>query len=104
MLVDAGWGASLGYPVLVLDPAGSAIGGDVFESVDLPAHSARLDTFEGPGYERVATTVHIPTGDVDAYIYVLVRVQGRGLVEPAGVPRTALGAWSPTDIVSTSLD
>jgi hypothetical protein len=34
MLVDAGWGASLGYPALVLDPAGSAIGVDVFESVD----------------------------------------------------------------------
>jgi hypothetical protein len=30
MLVDAGWGASLGYPALVLDPAGSAIGVDVF--------------------------------------------------------------------------
>jgi gamma-glutamylcyclotransferase (GGCT)/AIG2-like uncharacterized protein YtfP len=75
MLVDAGWGASLGYPALVLDPAGPAIGVDVFESVDLPAHWERLDTFEGPGYERVVTTVHMPTGDVDASIYVLVQVQ-----------------------------
>ena len=76
MLLDAGWGASLGYPALVLDPAGSAIGVDVFESADLPAHWARLDTFEGPGYERVVTTVHMPTGDIDASIYVLVQVQG----------------------------
>jgi gamma-glutamylcyclotransferase (GGCT)/AIG2-like uncharacterized protein YtfP len=75
MLVDSGWGASLGYPALLLDPVGSAIGVDVFESVDLPAHWARLDTFEGPGYERVVTTVHTPTGDVEASIYV-VRVQG----------------------------
>ena len=76
MLVDAGWGASLGYPALVLDLAGSAIGVDVFESVDLPAHWERLDAFEGPGYERVVTTVHTSTGDVDASIYVLVEVQG----------------------------
>jgi gamma-glutamylcyclotransferase (GGCT)/AIG2-like uncharacterized protein YtfP len=77
MLVDAGWGASLGYPALVLDPAGSAIAVDVFESIDLPAHWERLDVFEGPGYERVVTTVHLPTGDVDASIYVLVQVQGK---------------------------
>jgi gamma-glutamylcyclotransferase (GGCT)/AIG2-like uncharacterized protein YtfP len=75
LLLDAGWGASLGYPALVIDPAGSAIGVDVLESIDLPAHWARLDTFEGPGYERVVTTVHMPTGDVDAYIYVLLQVQ-----------------------------
>ena len=75
VLVDAGWGASLGYPALVLDPAGSAIGVDVFESRDLPAHWTRLDSFEGPGYERVVTTVHMSAGDVDAYIYVLLRAQ-----------------------------
>jgi gamma-glutamylcyclotransferase (GGCT)/AIG2-like uncharacterized protein YtfP len=76
LLVEAGWGASLGYPALVLDPAGSAVGVDVFESVDLPAHWARLDAFEGSGYARVVTTVHLPTGDVDASIYVLEQVQG----------------------------
>jgi gamma-glutamylcyclotransferase (GGCT)/AIG2-like uncharacterized protein YtfP len=75
LLVDAGWGASLGYPALVFDPAGVAIGVNVFESIDLPAHWARLDAFEGPGYQRVVTTVHMPTGDVDAYIYVLLQVQ-----------------------------
>ncbi len=70
-LVDAGWGASLGYPALVLDTHGTAIGVHVFESVDLPAHWSRLDEFEGPGYQRVATTVRTPTGDVQASIYVL---------------------------------
>jgi gamma-glutamylcyclotransferase (GGCT)/AIG2-like uncharacterized protein YtfP len=69
-LVDAGWGASLGYPALNLDPDGPVIGVDVFESIDLPAHWARLDAFEGTGYERVVTTVHTPTGGIEASIYV----------------------------------
>ena len=42
-----------------------------------PHKQPRLDAFEGPGYERVVTTVHTPTGDVDASIYVLVEIQGR---------------------------
>ena len=71
-LVEAGWGASLGYPALLLDPDGSAVAVDIFESTDLPAHWARLDAFEGPGYQRVVTTVHTPTGDMDASIYVVV--------------------------------
>jgi gamma-glutamylcyclotransferase (GGCT)/AIG2-like uncharacterized protein YtfP len=70
-LVQAGWGASLGYPALVLDRDGSAVDVLVFESVDLPAHWSRLDEFEGPGYQRVATTVRTPAGDLDASIYVL---------------------------------
>jgi gamma-glutamylcyclotransferase (GGCT)/AIG2-like uncharacterized protein YtfP len=77
MLVDAGWGAGLGYPALVLDPYGSAISVDVFESVDLPAHWTRLDAFEGPGYQRVATTVRTSTGEVDAFIYVLVQTRAQ---------------------------
>jgi gamma-glutamylcyclotransferase (GGCT)/AIG2-like uncharacterized protein YtfP len=72
MLVQAGWGAGLGYPALVLDPDGPDIGVDVFESVDLPAHWERLDAFEGPGYRRVVTAVRTSVGDVDASIYVLV--------------------------------
>ena len=70
-LIEAGWGASLGFPALVLDPDGSALGVQVLESDDLPAHWSRLDDFEGPGYERVLTTVHTRNGDVAAYIYVL---------------------------------
>jgi gamma-glutamylcyclotransferase (GGCT)/AIG2-like uncharacterized protein YtfP len=72
LLVHAGWGAGLGYPALVLDPNGSAIRVDVFESADLPAHWERLDAFEGPGYQRVVTLVRTSLGDVDASIYVLV--------------------------------
>ena len=45
------------------------------ESIDLPAHWGGLDAFEGAGYERVVTTVHMPTGDLDAYIYVLLQLQ-----------------------------
>ena len=75
MLVDAGWGAGLGYPALVLDPDGSPIDVHVLESVDLPTHWARLDAFEGPGYQRVVTTVRTSTGDVDASIYVVVQAR-----------------------------
>ncbi|WP_448624299.1 gamma-glutamylcyclotransferase family protein [Geodermatophilus sp. URMC 64] len=71
-LVEAGWGAALGYPALVLDPDGAAVDVQVLESADLPAHWSRLDDFEGRGYERVLTTVHTATGVVEAYIYVLV--------------------------------
>lgn len=42
-------------------PAGSAIGVDVFESADLPAHCARLDRFEEAGHKRVVTTAHMPS-------------------------------------------
>lgn len=70
-LVDAGWGARLGYPALILDPGGSTIDVQVFESVDLPAHWSRLDEFEGPTYQRVISTVRTPAGDVEASIYVL---------------------------------
>jgi gamma-glutamylcyclotransferase (GGCT)/AIG2-like uncharacterized protein YtfP len=70
-LVDAGWGADLGFPALVLDPGGTAIDVHVFESADLPAHWSRLDQFEGPGYNRVTTTVHTSNGDLMASVYVL---------------------------------
>src|SRR5215210_786363 len=73
-LVDAGWGASLGYPALILDPDGSAVDVRVFESVDLPAHWSRLDEFEGPRYQRVVTAVRTTAGDLMASIYIL-RVQ-----------------------------
>jgi gamma-glutamylcyclotransferase (GGCT)/AIG2-like uncharacterized protein YtfP len=70
-LVDAGWGADLGYPALVLDPDGPHVDVVVFESADLPAHWSRLDQFEGPGYERVTTTVRTRAGDREASIYIL---------------------------------
>ena len=70
-LVDAGWGANLGYPALVLDSGGMAVDVHVFESLDLPAHWSRLDEFEGPGYDRVVTTVHTSDGTVEASIDVV---------------------------------
>ena len=70
-LVDAGWGAGLGYPALILDPNGSAIHVQIFESADLPDNWSRLDDFEGPGYQRVVTKVRTSAVDIDASIYVL---------------------------------
>ncbi len=70
-LVEAGWGAALGYPGLVLDPLGSAVEIHLFESPTLPDHWSRLDAFEGPGYRRVVTQVCTGDGIVDAWIYVL---------------------------------
>ncbi len=70
-LVEAGWGAKLGYPGLVLDPLGQSIEVHVFESSDLPDHWARLDAFEGAGYRRVVTQVSTLDGDQDAWIYVV---------------------------------
>jgi gamma-glutamylcyclotransferase (GGCT)/AIG2-like uncharacterized protein YtfP len=70
-LVDAGWGAANGYPALVLDAGGLEAEVDVLESVDLAAHWARLDQFEGPGYTRVAVTVRTSADDVEASTHVL---------------------------------
>lgn len=70
-LVEAGWGAQLGYPGLVLDPSGQDVEVHVFESSDLPDHWLRLDTFEGAGYRRVVTRVRTADGDLEAWIYVL---------------------------------
>jgi gamma-glutamylcyclotransferase (GGCT)/AIG2-like uncharacterized protein YtfP len=70
-LVDAGWGAKSGYPALILDADGSLIDVDVFESPALAHHWQRLDTFEGPGYRRVAVHGATAEGVLPASIYVL---------------------------------
>ena len=70
-LVEAGWGASLGYPGLVLDPDAPAVDVHVFESRALPDHWDRLDAFEGAGYRRVVVDVSTDEGVVPASIYVL---------------------------------
>jgi gamma-glutamylcyclotransferase (GGCT)/AIG2-like uncharacterized protein YtfP len=69
--MDAGWGSALGFPGLVLDPSGSAIEVQIFESLDLPNHWLRLDEFEGPGYRRVATVVRTEQGEMSTSIYVV---------------------------------
>jgi gamma-glutamylcyclotransferase (GGCT)/AIG2-like uncharacterized protein YtfP len=71
-LHDAGWGARMGYPALVLDPNGSAVAVQIFTSTDLPDHWDRLDAFEGAGYRRVVVSVLTRAGAVEASIYVLV--------------------------------
>lgn len=70
-LVEAGWGAALGFPGLVLDPLGIPIEVHLFESPDLPYHWPRLDAFEGAGYRRVVTQVTTADGELDAWIYVV---------------------------------
>ena len=74
-LADAGWGAALGYPGLVLDPLGPMVEVYLFESVELPEHWPRLDAFEGTGYRRVVTQVRTADGELDAWIYVIERDQ-----------------------------
>ena len=70
-LVEAGWGAELGYPGLILDPSGQVIEVYIFESSELPNHWLCLDAFEGAGYRRVVTQVCTADGDLDVSIYVI---------------------------------
>ncbi len=70
-LVEAGWGAKLGFPGLILDSAGDAVAVHLFESPQLPGHWPRLDTFEGDGYRRVVVEVRTSDGDLEAWIYVI---------------------------------
>ena len=75
-LLPEGWGAAVGYPGILLDEHGGEVEGFLFSSESLAAHWARLDEFEGEGYERVLTRVKLKDGTVvDAYIY---RLSGNG--------------------------
>ena len=71
-LLPEGWGAAVGYPGIVLDEQGGEVKGFLFSSESLAEHWARLDEFEGEGYERVLTPVKREDGTtVDACIYRL---------------------------------
>jgi gamma-glutamylcyclotransferase (GGCT)/AIG2-like uncharacterized protein YtfP len=70
-LVDAGWGAELGFPALILDPDAAPIEVAVFESEALLDHWDRLDAFEGSGYRRVTVDVSTAESVLPASIYVL---------------------------------
>jgi Uncharacterized conserved protein len=71
-LVQAGWGATAGYPGIVLSEESDEVHGFVFSSTDLSAHWSRLDEFEGEGYVRVLVPARLANGTiVDAYIYAL---------------------------------
>ena len=71
-LVDAGWGASMGYPGIVIDESGDDVQGQVLASTELNAIWPELDAFEGEEYERVTATVTLGTGErVEASVYAL---------------------------------
>ena len=70
-LIEEGWGATMGFPALVLDPTGPEVEVQVLESAELPEHWERLDEFEGSGYQRVTALVMTADGPVHASIYVL---------------------------------
>ena len=71
-LQEAGWGAEIGYPAIVLDEGADPVAGYVFVSEDLGEHWDELDAFEGEEYERVTTFVQLRDDKtVDAFIYVL---------------------------------
>ena len=73
-LFQEGWGAAVGYPGIILDDLGGEVHGFIFSSDELSAHWARLDEFEGDGYERVLTSAKLGDGTVvKAHIYVLNR-------------------------------
>jgi len=72
ILLQEGWGAAVGYPGIVLDELGGEVHGFIFSSEELSAHWARLDEFEGDGYERVVTSAELGDGTVvKAHIYAL---------------------------------
>ncbi len=71
-LRDSGWGARIGYPVIVLDESGDVVTGHLFVSDNLQDHWEDLDAFEGDEYERVRTSVQRSDNtSVEAFIYVL---------------------------------
>jgi gamma-glutamylcyclotransferase (GGCT)/AIG2-like uncharacterized protein YtfP len=71
-LLPEGWGAAAGYPGIVLDERGGEVEGFLFSSESLAQHWARLDEFEGEGYERVLISATLRDGTaVEAYIYKL---------------------------------
>ena len=71
-LVEKGWGASIGYPGIVVDETGNDVHGHVFSSSNLNAKWDYLDEFEGEVYERIVTSVTLRNGEqVQAHVYVL---------------------------------
>ena len=71
-LLEEGWGASMGYPGLVIDERGNDVHGHVFASSNLSAKWTYLDQLEGGEYERTVASVTLLSGEqVQAHIYVL---------------------------------
>lgn len=73
-LFPNGWGLSSGYPAVIPDEQGEKIEGFLFSSPELNCHWARLDEFEGVGYNRVPVTAYLDNGEtVDAFVYALAQ-------------------------------
>ena len=67
-----GWGATLGFPGIVLDPQGPEVKGQVFTAPGLADFWPTLDAFEGEGYRRVPVEVWLEGGDtLTCWIYSL---------------------------------
>lgn len=71
--LQAGWGAALGFPGLVLDEPNETVSGLLFSSEALAEFWPRLDAFEGEGYARVPVTVQLADGSLcEASIYTVI--------------------------------
>lgn len=71
-LLEAGWGAAMGYPGLIIDDDGEDVPGFVFSSAALADDWERLDEFEGPQYQRVQCDVTLDDDEqVRAFVYVI---------------------------------
>ena len=72
MLREEGWGAEMGFPGIDLEERGNEIQGYIFSSENLSKHWAKLDEFEGEGYERVLIKAKLTNNRiVNTYIYAL---------------------------------
>ena len=71
-LHEKGWGATMGYPAIKLDPKGPTVSGYVFSSEQLHLHWRELDEFEGEAYQRTNTAVTLDSGEqINAWVYTL---------------------------------
>ena len=71
-LKEAGWGAEIGFPGLMLSPDGPTVDGYIFSSEQLNTLWNSLDKFEGSEYQRVLTEVTLENGQIQlAYVYAL---------------------------------
>ncbi len=68
-LIRGGWAAEDGYPAPVLGSDGQEVAVRVFTSPDLSTYWARLDAFEGGGYQRVSASIVIGDRAAEAWIY-----------------------------------
>jgi gamma-glutamylcyclotransferase (GGCT)/AIG2-like uncharacterized protein YtfP len=74
LLAPQGWGADLGYPGFKHTSLAEQTDIEVVVlfSEQLVAHWARLDAFEGDGYQRILTAFELENGEVGVgFIYAL---------------------------------